>query len=452
MSVVLQVLLTSAISFPFSVLDAWDAVASAQLAVRIKAMRDAGDPTTMVELARTYPDPPEGRNAAAFYNAAFAKMDEAERNPEPLNDLLPIVGTAKLPDPDLGLPPAMLKAIREYLGRNAEVLELLRKAAALDECKFQLDFTKGPGMLLPHLAKLRQAARLFALEALERTESGKPDAAADSLVACLRLGGAIRREPVLISTLVRIACDAIAVGQIERWAGAARPSPKALERLQHAAAAEADREVIEGAMLGERCFGMDIYQTYVLKPGGGRMMEAMGGDAAAFGFLARVIPKAYFKSDMVCYIDIMNEYLAAARKPYPEGYLAGARVGRRLGERIPSYFFISRMILPALGRVFQEAQKHVARCESARVGLAALRYKAKHGRLPATLQNLAPDFVDAVPADPFDGKPLRFRKDAEGFAVYAIGEDGKDDGGLTERRDGKQPDVGFRVRWPRAQF
>ena len=75
--------------------------------------------------------------------------------------------------------------------------------------------------------------------------------------------------------------------------------------------------------------------------------------------------------------------------------------------------------------------------------------KAKQGRLPENLGALVPEFLDDLPADPFDGKPMRYRVFPDGFAVYAVGENCKDDGG--EWRDGQWPlpDVGFRVRWRR---
>lgn len=452
MPILFQMLLASVVSLPLALLQGWDAVATARLNARLKAIRDAGDPVTMAELAKTYPDPPPGKNAAEFFNAAFEKM-EANND---AHDGLPIVGAGQLPDIAVELPPAMRKAIQAYLKENAEVLDLLHKAAALDGCKFDLDFTKGPGMLLPHLGKLRQGARLLALEAIERTESGKADEAADSLIAGLRVGEAVRREPLLISTLVRVACDSIAIGQMERWASRGRPPVKAIERVEAALAAAGDHRIIESAMVGERCFGIDIYQTYVLKPNRAEMLGQLvgGGDALplAAPLLLRIVPDAYFKSDMHCYLEIMNEYVAASRKPYPERFIAGARVGQDIEQRIPRYYVVARLIIPALSRVFGVGQQHIARCDTAGVALAALRYKAKHGRLPADLGALVPDFLKAVPADPFDGKPLRYKADADGLTAYAVGEDGKDDGGLTQAREGKTPDVGFRVRWPKAEF
>ena len=40
----------------------------------------------------------------------------------------------------------------------------------------------------------------------------------------------------------------------------------------------------------------------------------------------------------------------------------------------------------------------------------------------------------AMPDDPFNGRPLRYKKLVKGYAVYSVGEDGKDDGG-DEKKD-----------------
>ncbi len=54
-------------------------------------------------------------------------------------------------------------------------------------------------------------------------------------------------------------------------------------------------------------------------------------------------------------------------------------------------------------------------------------YRRKHGDLPDTLDDLVPDYIKAVPADPFDGKPLRYDKKKK--IIYSVGENQKDDGG-----------------------
>jgi hypothetical protein len=65
------------------------------------------------------------------------------------------------------------------------------------------------------------------------------------------------------------------------------------------------------------------------------------------------------------------------------------------------------------------------------------------------LSALAPDYLDAIPQDPFDGQPLRYRPQGHGYMLYSIGPDLKDDGG--KRMTGKTGDIVFAVLTPPAQ-
>src|SRR5262249_16200321 len=69
-----------------------------------------------------------------------------------------------------------------------------------------------------------------------------------------------------------------------------------------------------------------------------------------------------------------------------------------------------------------------------RLAVAATTYKAKHGKYPGTLSELVPEFVPEVPADPFDGRPMRLRREGDGVVLYSIGRDRKDDGGRPYER------------------
>ncbi|NQT87516.1 hypothetical protein HQ560_12175, partial [bacterium] len=332
------------------------------------------------------------------------------------------------------------------------IFEPLDKATALEHCRFKLDFAKGMAINLPHIGKMRQATRLYALRAVLHTEKGDGAKAADMLARGIATAEALRHEPILISALVRIACHAIVTTQLERTVSRLPLPDKALQTLGERLAVSADPAIATGAMVGERCFGMDIYQAQVLGAQGGDVLQMLG-NGPPLGVMTRLLPRAYFKNDMIVYIDIMNAYVDASRKPYPQSVLEGVRIGETLDKTIPRYYVISRMILPALGRVYSTAQRYMATCDTARVALACLRHRAKHGRLPATLDALVPAFLDAVPPDPFTGKALLYRKDIRGFVVYAVGENKKDDGGNTGiPADHKAPDVGFRVWWPKAEF
>jgi len=85
--------------------------------------------------------------------------------------------------------------------------------------------------------------------------------------------------------------------------------------------------------------------------------------------------------------------------------------------------------------------------------IALKRFQIKYGQAPPGLKALVPEFLSAVPHDYMDGNSLRYRLNDDGsFALYSVGEDGRDDGGdpMPASPWRYQPDVwsGRDVVWP----
>jgi hypothetical protein len=86
--------------------------------------------------------------------------------------------------------------------------------------------------------------------------------------------------------------------------------------------------------------------------------------------------------------------------------------------------------LPVLGAILRRVEMAEAAKQTVTAAMALKRYQLKHGDYPANLDALVPEFVSAVPFDPVDGQPLRYRLNADGtFVLYSVGENGVDDGG-----------------------
>ena len=72
-----------------------------------------------------------------------------------------------------------------------------------------------------------------------------------------------------------------------------------------------------------------------------------------------------------------------------------------------------------------------------RVSLAIRRFEQKEGRIPRSLGDLSPAYLGAIPCDPFDGKPMRYRVNLDGsWLIYSVGYDGEDNGGVRIVRPG----------------
>jgi hypothetical protein len=69
--------------------------------------------------------------------------------------------------------------------------------------------------------------------------------------------------------------------------------------------------------------------------------------------------------------------------------------------------------------------------------------------LPDQLSELVQDYLPAVPIDPFDGQPIRYRRTDDGFLLYSVGADRTDDGGVMKRNTNK-PDIVIEIDMPKS--
>jgi hypothetical protein len=69
------------------------------------------------------------------------------------------------------------------------------------------------------------------------------------------------------------------------------------------------------------------------------------------------------------------------------------------------------------------------------------------GSPPESLANLVPKYLSAVPQDPFGDGPLIYRRSNDGYLLYSVGGNRRDDGGervsLIEATTEKKGDLFF---------
>jgi hypothetical protein len=61
--------------------------------------------------------------------------------------------------------------------------------------------------------------------------------------------------------------------------------------------------------------------------------------------------------------------------------------------------------------------------------LAVRCYQSELGRMPPSLEQLVPKYLQQVPTDPFSGKAMIYHPQGTNWVLYSVGEDGVDDGG-----------------------
>lgn len=97
--------------------------------------------------------------------------------------------------------------------------------------------------------------------------------------------------------------------------------------------------------------------------------------------------------------------------------------------------FLDTISAETLRRTAQSHESKRLDALATRVVLAIMRYDRRHGTLPPALEALVPEFLDALPFDPFTSSTLRYRIDEQapgGFVLYSVGLDGVDNGGRLD--------------------
>jgi hypothetical protein len=234
---------------------------------------------------------------------------------------------------------------------------------------------------------------------------------------------------VLIAGLVRMALLEIAIQPL--WEGLARRQWTD-DQLRAFEARLGELDLVAEAALtlrGERAFNLAFFGGF---PGGGG--GAPGGPEAAM----RMLPGAMryrnqlavaqmYDEVLLPVLDVTNGVVDVGRETEVQRMVRLRYTGRH------PYRVFANLLLPALDKFSLAVARNQASITLARVACALERHRLATGTYPATLDGLAPRWLDRVPPDPAGGRPLVYRPVDDGrFTLYSAGVDGRDDGGQVK--------------------
>jgi hypothetical protein len=240
--------------------------------------------------------------------------------------------------------------------------------------------------------------------------------------------------------MVRMAGVGLAAIALERTLNQVRLTEPQLARLQKVFLDIHADEGLARAQAGNRCMYLEVFE------------RPQSLDRQSFGHLPPVpILEAYDALGLsaregTVFLDYMAECLRIAQLPPFKRPAAMKAAETRF--RVRRRFLLDQF--GYLSFLIPHETQQMAWIEVAKTALALERYGLAHASLPETLSQLVPDYLAVVPEDPFDGAPLRYKRTDQGFVVYSVGEDGKDDGGKVEpqKRQGETYDLVFSVERP----
>jgi hypothetical protein len=345
------------------------------------------------------------------------------------------------------------QAAADVVASNSLILAGVERALELDQ--YRSPVVRSFDDQIPWLAPCRDMGRLLRVKSQWQLEQGDAKAAADSAVAGVRLGHLMQvGNACLIEWLVGIAVKASGYDQV-RSVGLAMDKPEAVLELMARVEPYASGEAgLDGAMGGEYRVMSDIVRRFSegLMP-----LSSLTGSVAPDGRFVRMLRRVAASRQplalqtnrtMQDFADYYAELSAGRELPLREALAQPVYQAwqtrfkaledhpvRQLLRRNPLEIVLAGLLLPSLDTVRSRASRTEFKASAVRVVLACHAFRLRTGQFPARLEQLVPEYLSALPRDPYDGAPS-LRYDAEKKMIYTVGENFKDDGVEAEKEAG----------------
>jgi len=420
--------------------------------------RARGEPLTLAELAAKQPSIPDDQNAAVELLKLWEKDDpafwqafrlghtplptrrSAERDPE-----LPFLGSPTALVTRSGpLSAESLAAAEVCAKEHEEHFEVVRSALRRPRRVCPLKITDGFAALMPYLPTMKGEAQSFRVLVALNLERGDVDGALSAIEDVRRTGQSLTDGPFLIDQLVRVACLTMVFMDAERLLSQQHLSVAQLDRLEAIMQQTEANTGLCSSLVSERASMLDVFthSSEVLAQVDSQDVTAENARNLQLGmkFFTAVGIAA---TDRRLMLETMEQALTFAQQDSPSALQRYQELFAQVGKdarRFPPKLF-SAMLLPPLAKAAERFASLEARRRAALAAVAVERYRALHNRHPPdNLDNLVPDLLPRLPLDPFDGRPLRYRRLQSGFVLYSVGADLQDDGGKERPKKGPAKD------------
>jgi hypothetical protein len=322
------------------------------------------------------------------------------------------------PEPTRLLTAREARQLREALTWAGPALGEAQKLADMPEGRYPITWaTDIDSTPCPWTDALYSTNALLDFDAALHNQQGDSDGALRDARAVLNLGRSLGEEAFYCGVENRHGrrCDAVKV--IERTLALNEPSEAALAATQEALRSEDAVSLSLAHFRGHRAethrFLADVDDgKHRLSEWGCMRSQGVRAYAEVWLYRERAIRVH------VRYLRAMNEAVEIAKLPVDEQAPRYRPWRKEYGqvENVGDALCFGGSEFPLL-------YGHAAlRC--AETAVAAERYRRKHGNWPPSLADLVPQYLSAVPRDPFDGKPLRYRKTDRGAIIYSLYDDG----------------------------
>jgi hypothetical protein len=289
---------------------------------------------------------------------------------------------------------------------------------------FNLDWSKGFTLQLPHLMPLRSLVTVLCGRALYRHQKGESRLGWTDMARALEVT-LHYREPTLISGLVRMAMVDTAANSVVRMLRHGPPPEGPLgDRIEAALVALDNPDDVTYAFRGELlCGTQGLPDADQALPD---LAALFGESSMSFVYKVPVFGRLSYSSDRAEYVRLLAQAVRISRQPAHQALKAL----QAMVEGVEDKGTFAVMLLPALGKVVERFLSQAARLRMARTAILLTRQTGPKGEL----SELLPDPLLGDPTSD-SSSPIRWQVDGPRRGrLWCAGNNRRDDGGqiLTE--------------------
>jgi hypothetical protein len=406
------------------------------------------DRRTMLPAEFIPPAVPDAQNAIVLYESA-ASMLKAQ--PVGAKNLLWHLGRladsfwSDSPDPN------DRAELKQLMGQKVvlSALSAIEQGTQCPACRLNRHYDTGVPAEMPMVDDLRPLGRLVSVKACLEAEAGEPNKAWNTMATQLRFADGLRLDPLCAGQLCRSGLIIRACSVIQRLCEIEPPRGENYERMEGLLKDLDDAGSLlraldgERLLVGERLFNLsmdELYQT--VRERVFRANDQTPEIATRLGFRV-VVFKPRLVADHAMYLDLMGKFTRILQGPYVP---RGSEARKEIDDLRAKSRLLTREFAPRPDLMVDLHYRSIAEVHMTRAGLALLQYRRVHGTFPPTLDALGLERL----TDPYTQEPLHYRTQGEGFVVYSVGEDLKDNGG-SPRQPKQTTDYDFVWCFPRPK-
>jgi len=378
------------------------------------------------------PEVPDAENAALLYESAALLL---KAQPAPEGSLLVYLGGLSDKFIKETIDPDKLAELQQLIEQDVvtQALSIVEQGTQRRSYRFDHDYNAGINISRLNLSHLRRLTFILSAKARIEAQAGNLDNAWNMTRIQLRLADALLNEPIIISQLVRIAIIRMACRTIRELCAIAPPNDQQYRNVQELLAGFDDIAPMVRAIDGERllfgewAFNLPKNELYKIIQG----LDLSGIKRRFFIFLTSLKP--LFLADRAAYMRYMHKSAQFFEDPNSH-----VQADLKEEERHEKLHMQTSILAPAIFRVKEIHSEMTAELRITQAGLALLQHKQGRDAFPDTLDALK--LSDTI--DPFSAEPLRYKTQGQGFILYSIGPDEKDNGGSPrEKKQEKDWDI-----------